>query len=578
MSFTEQLTHDAKVSSLVLAYGLDPILGFRQLLPHWFSRPIQWAHRGLIAILLRRADFLLNFTDPNHPEKWPESSFLWTPQDLDLIVRHFVYKLNPDEPNSPVAPIFRVKKDENGVPISIDMVLGQYCVFIIPRGFAKTTLVNAVNLYKTLFRLTKFTVYLSDAAPHAEDQLATIRRELATNERIIALFGTLKPDRSDDETWGAKGFETKTGVKFAARGAHAQIRGLNRFGDRPDTIVLDDVEDEESVLTELQREKMLSWFVGAVEPALDRANPSATIYAIGTMLDPKALLPTLAKSMKYTSVQFGAALDSGKRNENGTPILMPLWDDKAGMSLKALEKKKTEMAAVGRLYNFYLEFMSTHRDETKLKFRPEYIKHVTRKRSDFISVSIHIDPAISPKPDADYCCIAVVGQMENGMKHLCDFHAERGMPMSEQARVYMRMRREWSCTHHSCEATAYQAALAQVIRELMFIDAKTHGISSYFNIKEVWPAGRKVERVEGILQPLMAAGYLTFQKIWPVLETMFYDWPRGKLDGPDAIAGAIANLEPFAALSFGDQTQLEAQYSKPLHYEAPCAAGSGKVP
>lgn len=579
--------NESKREKLALDYGLDPILAARCLFPHWFPRPMPWVHRGIVAILLRRADFLLNFTTPDCPERWPERNGHWTLADLEKIVRHFVYRINPKDPKSPTAPIFHVRYTEDGIPYAIDMVLGKHFACMIPRGFAKTTLINFVNIIKTLYKKTKFTVYVSEAAPHAEDQLATIKRELSGNENILAIYGDLKPNRADDETWGAKSFETRTGVKFAARGHGAQIRGLNRFGDRPDTITLDDVEDEESVATEAQRNKTLSWFVGAVEPALDRNNDEACVYVLGTMLDPNALLPTLIKSPEYTGVVFGAAVPSGRfkeiANDNGEvsqePIMEALWDDKAGMSLAALERKRQELASKGRLYNFYLEYMSTARDDTKLKFKDEYFRYRTYQPSDFVARSIHIDPAISGKSDADYCCIAVVGITEQGHKHVCAFHAQQGMPMSEQARVYFEMKIRWDCTVHSSESTAYQAALAQVIRELMFIKAKEgYGTKAYFHIKEVWPSTRKIERVEGILQPLMAAGYLSFQQIWPELEVMLRDWPKSKLDGPDAIAGAIANLEPYAALSYGDPTALEAEYCKPLEYKAPCQAGSGKVP
>lgn len=567
-------TPNELAQDLVLQFGLDPVYCARGLFPHWFKRKMPWLHRGMLAILLRRADFLLNFG----PEIWSGIESSWTEADLNKIIRHFVYKTNPKDRKSPTAPIFLPRRDEHGALTHIDMVLGKHFACMIPRGFAKTTLINFVNIYKTLYKLTKFTVYVSEAAPHAEDQLATIKRELSGNEAILALYGQLKPDRSDDETWGAKSFETRTGVKFAARGHGAQIRGLNRFGHRPDTIVLDDVEDEESVATETQREKTMSWFVGAVENALDRDNESACIYVIGTMLDPKALLPRLVENPEYTGVVFGAAIPTGLVDPLGEPVLESLWDDRAGMSLEALEKKKSQMAAKGKLFNFYLEYMSTARDDAKLKFKAEYIRYATHEPKDFIARSIHIDPAISTKPDADFVAIAVVGQTESGRKHVCALHLQQGMPMSEQARVYFDLKMKWECTHHSCESTAYQAALGQVIRELMFIKAKTFGPKAYFQIRDVWPGGRKDERVEGILQPIMAAGYLTFQQIWPELEIQLLDWPRAKKDGPDAIAGAIANLEPYAALAYGDPEGPGIPRVRPHDFIAPCAAGSGRVP
>jgi len=575
-------------AELILAYGKDPILCARQLFPHWFKRPMPWFHRGMVAILLRQSDFLLNFNKPGEPEVWDQGTRHWTKKDLAKLVKHFKYKLRPNDPKSPLVPIFHIRYGEDGrTPVAIDMVLGQHVCFIIPRGFAKTTIINFANTYKTLFKLTKFTVYISEAAPHAEDQLATIRRELSSNSRIIALFGRLKPERTDDETWGAKSFETTTGVKFAAKGHGAQIRGLNKFGNRPDTIVLDDVEDKESVSTDVQREKTLSWFASDVEQALDRDAEDACIYAIGTLLHHEALLPVLSRDPDYTTVQFGCTVKTGEvvatgqNDKDGNPILKEveeaLWDDRAGLSLEAIEKKKQSMAAKGKLYEFYLEFMSTIRDDTKLKFKAEYIRYRTYKPEDFVARSIHIDPAIGKGSDACYAAIAVVGIMENGHKHVCDFLARKGMSMADQADEYFNMRMRWKCTHHSSESVAYQAALAQVIRTLMFQKAKVHGIEAYFEIQDTWPAGRKLERVEGILQPLMQSGYLTFQQIWPELEVMFLDWPNAELDGPDAIAGAVSNLEVFSPLS-GDNEAMGRGSDIDPDYQAPCPAGTGYVP
>ncbi len=579
------------VKEIRAAYAADPILAARQLFPHWFPRPMPWFHRGIIAIILRRTDFLLNFSQPSVPEIWEDGTKHWTKKDLAKLVRHFRYKLNPKDDKSPELPIFRVRfAEDNRTPVAIDMAVGTHVNLIIPRGYSKTTIINFCNIYKTIHGLTKFTVVISEASTHAEDQLATIGRELSGNSRLVALYGNLKPDRADDESWGAKSFETRTGVKFVARGRGAQIRGLNKFGDRPDTIILDDVEDKESVATDIQREKVLSWFVSDVSEALPR-NRDGQIYTIGTILHRQALLPTLAKDPNFTTIQLGALIDSGRReptgevNENGQPVLRPilepLWDDpKAGLTMEKIQEKKESYAAKGKLYEFGLEILSSVRLQDKLKFRPEYIRYRTMSREDFIAVAIHVDPAISGRPGSDYCSISVVGLQESGHKHVLDMWLKEGAPMSEQQEEYFKMKIAWDCTHCSAESTAFQAAWAQSLREQMFIKAKKYGPKAYFEIRDIWPQGKKIERVEGILQPIMASGYLTFQQIWPELEVMFNGWPDEKLDGPDSIAAAIANLDPFAALSYGDQKALAESFDdgEDHEFEAPCAAGSGIVP
>lgn len=568
MTFAPSATTASLKEDLFRAYAQDPILAARSLFPHWFPRPMPWYARGIVAIILRRTDFLLNFEE----ERWSDITCRWTKKKLAKLVRCFHYRINPADLNSPTAPVFIIRYGDDGrTPVAIDMALGQHVLIIIPRGFSKTTIINFCNIYKTLFGLTRFTVYISKALSHAGDQLATIRRELATNEKILALFGVLKPTRADDESWGADGFETMTGVKFAAKGRGAQIRGLNRFGNRPDTLVLDDIEDDEAVETEAQRDKVAKWYSADVEQALDRSNPDACVYAIGTLLHPKALLATLSRDPSYTSVIFGAIDPEGE----------PLWDDPAGLSLEKLELKKASMAAKGQLYSFFLEFMSTVKDDARLSFKKEYIRYAVHKPSDFVARAIHIDPAIGKHSSSCYSAIAVVGLMASGQKHVCDFLARKGLSMYEQAEELFRMKIAWDCTHVSCESVAYQAALAQHIREMQAIWAKKFGYGAFFEVKDVWPGGRKLERVEGILQPLMASGYLTFQQIWPELEVMLLDWPNSELDGPDAIAGAISDLEPFALLSFGDAEKLAqglGETEEESDFIAPCKAGTGGIP
>lgn len=584
MSLAERTQQEIR-DVLKAKFAKDPVLCANKLFSEWFPRPMPWFHRGMLAIALRRADFLLNFGE----EEWASGKSRWTKKHLAKIVRNFRYKINPKDKNSPTAPVFIVKYAEDGrTPISIDMVLGQHVCEIVPRGFSKTTLCNFTNIYRTLYQLTKFTVYISESAPHAEAQLATIQRELSANEELIAIYGNLKPSRSDDESWGAKQFETLTGVKFVARGSGAQIRGLNKFGDRPDTIVIDDGEDREEVKNEVLRKEKLSWMMADVMKALPRNRPGY-VWMLGTILHPECLLISMSTDRRFTTIHFGALVPTGRMlepvafEENGDPIPNPekeaLWDDEnAGMSIAQIEQEREDFAAQGKLNEFAMETLSEIGSDEGKKFKDEYFRYETCKPSDFVARSIHVDPAISGKPGADYCSIAVVGQRENGRKHVCSWWGKQGATMTETINMYFDMKMDWECTHHSSESTAYQAALAQSIREAMFRKAKIHGTKAYFQIIDVYPKTRKVERVEGIIEPILKAGYLTFQQVWPPLLAMFSSWPLGKLDGPDAIAGAIANLEPYAALSYGDSDALAKEIGDDIEYDAPCAIGSGEVP
>ena len=103
------------------------------------------------------------------------------------------------------------------------------------------------------------------------------------------------------------------------------------------------------------------------------------------------------------------------------------------------------------------------------------------------------------------------------------------------------------------ESNSYQIALVHLVREEMF----RRGL--YFEVEEIKHTvadGNKIKRVEGILQPRAAAGYLSLHRPMPQLLEQLLDWPAGKLDGPDVLAMAISLLDPYAAQATPDHVDL----------------------
>lgn len=180
----KQLSLEEEIKQEKLAeFHSDPVKCARQIFPDWFPKPMPWFHRGILAIRLRRADFLLNFGE----EQWKDGSRNWTKKDLAKLVRCFKSPIDPSNPQSDLEPIFRITFAEDGrTPISIQMKLGQHVALILPRGFSKTTLMNFAELYDILYLNTKLDLYISDTRPQALRQNDTLRRELETNEQLRA--------------------------------------------------------------------------------------------------------------------------------------------------------------------------------------------------------------------------------------------------------------------------------------------------------------------------------------------------------------------------------------------------------
>lgn len=531
----EKLSQEERETIVLKGYE-DPVFYCRFFLEDWFPSFMPWVHRGCLALLLKKADFLLNFG----PEQWRDGPGEWTEAGLEKILKHFVYRPDPDNPNGPVIPLFEVDRDADGRPIRVHMTTGRFIMLMMPRGISKTTLVNAANTYEINYKTEDFIVYVSETSGHATTQLGNVKRQLESNELMIAVFGNLVPSRSDRQKWTEDEAETLNGVVLKARGSGQQIRGMNVDARRPSKITVDDVEDKESVKTPEQRKKTAEWFSADLVPALPQFSDEGRIVMLGTLLHEEALMMSVSKDPEWITIKFGAI------DPDGEP-LAPHY-----MSLAKFERTKRSFQTKGLLRQFYMEYMSTIKTDSKDKlFNVDLIRFEIMTPMQFVARALALDPAISEESTADFTSFSVVGMSERGRLHVLEHIMKRGMLPREQIDTFFELRFRFETTKQGIEAVAYQAALVHLMREEMFRKGKLMGNRAYFEIEPIRHGKtRKIERVEGVLQPRYAAGYITHQRKFGELELQLDDWPNGKKDGPDSVAMAVTLLDPHAALAF----------------------------
>lgn len=542
---SEVLKHEFTPEEIQQIYAdgyADPVFFARFFFPEKFFKPMPWVHRGILAILTRQTDFLLKYGE------------------LDKIVRHFVWKEDPDDENAPEHPLFHLHHDEAGNVVAIDLDVTKFTMLMVPRGFSKTTIAGQlVVIWKIVYKETEFTLFVSESGTHSEMQLNNIRAELEGNERLRAVFGNLVPERSDSRKWTGTEIETTSDITVICRGRGGQVRGLNKESRRPDTVLIDDVEDLESVATEEQRKKTRDWAYGDLLPVLPKVHnpgkPTPTIVALGTLLHKEALLMTFLRDPKWTCIVFGALDKDGE----------PLWED--AMSKEQLEAERNSYSISGTLDKFYLEYMSKLHDEHSAKFKREKFRYIS-VLPDIIGSAIAMDPAISQSRRADYAGIAVVSMSTYGKIIVRDCWLKRGAEPRELVDQFFQMEAAvGGCQYHGIEAIAYQASLIHLMREEMFRPLLPG--QSPRNRFEVIPilhntSVKKEIRVEGVLQPRLANGYIEFERRFPLLESQLVDWPNGKKDGPDVLAMAISLLDPYAAAAVGDGKDLAEDEQPPL--------------
>lgn len=525
--------------------AFDPAFWLRFFLPHWFPSPFPPFMLGIIALHTKQVEWLNNYKEAH-----------------DFLLNEFKYAADPDDPTSIELPVFQLGSDGKLI-----MVCGDHLNLIVPRGFSKTTLLNGLNLRESCTDGTLFLVYISKSADHAEAQLGNCKMEFETNALLQLAYGKLVPDRSDPERWGADVIQLKNGAIFVARGRGGQVRGLNFRARRPNRIVLDDVEDDGTVESPTVRKKNEDWFYSAVEKAgqvmdgaadEEWAQQALHITNLGTLLGAQCLMMTLSKDPSFSTVRFGAKLDPLNNKDERM-----LWAYKYSYARYIREKKRHQK--LGKSAQFAREIDSTIRVGEDSIF-PQFFMREGALRSQFVAVSMFLDPAISERKDADDAALIVAGRKENGMLWFLDEWGGTGKTPRDKIDAFFEYHAKWQCTHHGIEAQAYQRSLIFLMREEM---AKKQ---YFFHIEGVLRGNdeRKEQRIVGLLSPRYSNGFIKHLRPLPGLEGNLLDWPNGGRDYADAAASALVLLGESQMLAIPEEALDKEEYA-PLPQALPPA-------
>jgi hypothetical protein len=155
--------------------------------------------------------------------------------------------------------------------------------WVAPRGSGKSTWAFLIlPLWALAYRHRKYIAAFANTATQAEGHLASLKRELDENSRLRRDFPKLcaakrRPngmpvaDRQDV-------YIAASGVAFTARGIDSSTLGAKIGEQRPDEIILDDIEPDASNYSEHEKEKRLA----TVRNALMPMNLNAVLWFVGT--------------------------------------------------------------------------------------------------------------------------------------------------------------------------------------------------------------------------------------------------------------------------------------------------------
>lgn len=297
-----------------------------------------------------------------------------------------------------------------------------------PRGHAKSTGITLTYvLASVLFRERGYVIIVSSTESIAIEFLGNIKTEIKENQTLIDLFGINKIIK-DSETELIVQFDDGKMFRIIAKGAEQKVRGRNWRGKRPDLIVVDDLEEDEQVLSQDRREKLKKWFKSALVPALSK---SGIIRVVGTILHMDSLLESLMPPIgnKYTKEIGLKMISTQKRswlsarykahNDDFSMILWPdMWDKESLMA------KRQEYIEDGFPEGYSQEYLNYPIDETSAYFqRADFLP--IRNYEEPLEYYVAADLAISEKERSDYTVIVVAGVNSAGKLKIVDVRRGR---------------------------------------------------------------------------------------------------------------------------------------------------------
>ncbi len=285
-----------------------------------------------------------------------------------------------------------------------------------PRGFAKSQICSMFYpLWCALFKKRKNICIISASEMLAVDWLRKIKREIETNDIIIKFFGDLRSGK-----WSEGHIILSNGCELRAKGGGGQIRGF-----RPDLMLLDDIETEDSVASKERRDKLRDWIFKA---CLNTLLPHGQFIWIGTIISPVALLEEmLTTDNGWHHERFQAYIDAVE--EEGYELWADLWNH------KRLQARKKEIGSTA----FASEYLNNPIANEAAPIKQHQIRNWETLPTQYSAV-IAVDPAYSEDARADFKVASLIGIDHLYNRYLISYirtHAPSGEFMDSIINLYL---------------------------------------------------------------------------------------------------------------------------------------------
>ena len=283
-----------------------------------------------------------------------------------------------------------------------------------PRGHAKSTMGLIIKpIHYALFDGSGDITLLSASESFIVNEITRkIKWEFEHNDLLNDVFGRQKTPK-----WAETYFVLKNGIAFEAGGIGGQLRGGRRG-----LIALDDLETNETVESEEQRDKLRNRVTKELIPKLI---PGGQMIYFGTIISPLCYLNTVIKTPDngWTKRFYAAYWDYERNMPAPEKEGNELWVEM--LPHEELQKRKK----VQGTFAFASEYMNNPVSDETAPIKESQIRY-WKELPQQLSLVISVDPAYSDDEKADYKVASLVGidqQMNRYLVHYIRIHDPIGV-------------------------------------------------------------------------------------------------------------------------------------------------------
>ncbi len=279
--------------------------------------------------------------------------------------------------------------------------------YIAPRGCGKSTWFFLIlPCWAAAHGHRKFAAAFADSATQAEMHLASFKRELESNELLRGDFPELCTPLT--RNGGSKAADNRAmyhaanDFVFMAKGIDSSSLGMKVGKRRPDLLIFDDVEPDESNYSLAQKQKRLSTLVDAILPI----NVYARVVIVGTVTMPESIVHQLVRSVTTTEEPEAWITDGNWKAHYYAAILT----DEVTGDERSIWPAKWPLA--------WLQSIRHTRDYRKnyandpLGLDGEFFTADDFRYGELPAMSacvLSIDPAVTSTAKSDFTALAVIG-------------------------------------------------------------------------------------------------------------------------------------------------------------------------